>query len=344
MGFGKIRMGLEIWAWGRDIAEIKDDFSTMLRIHLGGSNSTNMHGVFYVSLEHDPVKLRKISTQIPRANRMLVIFEPKSVNPSQHTRRIRNKYGSIVIISESHRMSESDILWDYGVLPTPEIVEKTISRNGARTGNREFEIGLINENKFSTNIDEAYTLRQRLIEKLAKSEHQVAVAGANWEKGFIWYTAKQAFAALIQLRGGHVPRISKIRFPFSRADRRRIAFLGRVDTQVGFLSRCSYSLVIENEATYVTEKLFNALVAGSLPLYIGPDLRKYGIPERVATNIDKPYIKSIDAALRTSVADQNRWEQNIYEWLRLPVTQERWGLEPSVKRLVEIIKLFVSSQ
>lgn len=337
-------MGLEICAWGRDIAENKDDFSTVLMMHLGGVNSTNTSGGFYVALEHDPEKLRKISTHIPRAKRMLVVFEPKSVNPAQHTSRIRNKYGSIVITSEGHRMSQSDILWDYGVLPGPEIVSETIRRNRARIGNREFEIGLINENKFSTNRDEAYTLRQRLIEKLGKTEYKIAVAGANWEKGLIWYAAKQTYAALLQLRGGHLPRISKIRFPFSRADRRRITFLGRVDTQVGFLSRCSYSLVIENEATYVTEKLFNALLAGSLPLYIGPDLKKYAIPTSVASNLNEPFVESIQTTLRTAVENQHRWEQNIYEWLRLPVTQERWGLDPSAKRLAEIIKHFVSSQ
>lgn len=337
-------MGLEIWAWGRDFSENKDDFSTILRMHLRGGNSTNIPGEFYVSLEHDPERLRKISPRIPRANRMLVVFEPKSVNPSQHTRRIRNKYGCVVIISQGHRLSPDDILWDYGVLPTPEIVAMTISRNGARVGNREFEIGLINENKFSTNFDEAYTLRQQLIEKLGKTEHKIAVAGANWERGFIWYAAKQTYAALLQLRGSYLPRISKMRFPFSRADRRRIAFLGRVETQVGFLSRCSYSLVIENEATYVTEKLFNALLAGSLPLYIGPCLRKYGIPESVATNLSKPYIESIETALQTSIEDQIRWQEVIYEWLSLPATHERWGLDPSAKRLAKIINLFVSSQ
>lgn len=337
-------MGLEIWAWGRAIAEIEDDFSTMLRMQLGGDKATNLPGEFYVALEHDPEKLRKISPHIPRANRMLVVFEPKSVNPSQHTRRIRNKYGCIVIISEGHRMSKDDILWDYGVLPTPEIVAETISRNVARIGNREFEIGLINENKFSTNVDEAYTLRQRLIKKLGKTEHPIAVAGANWDKGFIWYAAKQTYAMLIQLLGGHLPRISKLRLPFSRADRRRVAFLGRVETQVGFLSRCSYSLVIENEATYVTEKLFNALLAGSVPLYIGPYLKQYDIPEFVATNLSKPYIESIETALQISLEDQIRWEQGIYEWLRLPATQERWGLDPSAKRLAKIVKLFVSSQ
>lgn len=336
-------MALEIQAWGRGLSQSSDVFCTTLRERLGTKLREDGNESYYVALEHDPVKLRLISRTIPRKNRMLVIFEPKSVNPLQHTRRIRRKYGKVVVTSELHKMLSTDIVWDYGVLPPLREIQAILKEISSDFINREFAIGLINENKFSTNRDEAYTLRQRLIQKLARADYQVAVAGANWTKGIIWYVAKQIYAATIQIRGGHIPRITKLRLPFSRAAKNKIQIIGRVPTQVGFLSACSYSLVIENEPTYVTEKLFNALLAGSYPLYIGPDLNKFGVPNNIAPNLPQPFMNAIGEALLMSAKDRASWVRSAHQWLQEPQTQLRWGLEPSVDRLVEIISAFSSS-
>jgi hypothetical protein len=43
---------------------------------------------------------------------------------------------------------------------------------------------------------------------------------------------------------------------------------------------------MENEASYVSEKLFDALVYGCIPIYVGPNLEEFGIPQNVAFKIE----------------------------------------------------------
>ena len=52
--------------------------------------------------------------------------------------------------------------------------------------------------------------------------------------------------------------------------------------QVDFLAQYEFALVIENEPTIITEKFWQALEAGCIPLYFGPDLQKFGIPKSSA--------------------------------------------------------------
>jgi hypothetical protein len=44
------------------------------------------------------------------------------------------------------------------------------------------------------------------------------------------------------------------------------------------LSKSKFTLVIENSSTYVSEKIFDALINGSIPFYIGPPLKDVSIP------------------------------------------------------------------
>jgi hypothetical protein len=51
-------------------------------------------------------------------------------------------------------------------------------------------------------------------------------------------------------------------------------FHGWVEDKFEVLSQFKLSLVIENEADWVTEKVFDSIVAGAVPIYVGPDLSR----------------------------------------------------------------------
>jgi hypothetical protein len=52
-------------------------------------------------------------------------------------------------------------------------------------------------------------------------------------------------------------------------------YIGRVDDKFNAFSKYKYALIIENEADYVSEKLFDAIAAGCVPIYVGPNLSRY---------------------------------------------------------------------
>ena len=64
------------------------------------------------------------------------------------------------------------------------------------------------------------------------------------------------------------------------------------------MQNSKFSLVIENDDNYISEKLIDALLGGSIPIFIGGDFRRVGIPDAsVVSNLFTPeeilnYIKS----------------------------------------------------
>lgn len=73
-------------------------------------------------------------------------------------------------------------------------------------------------------------------------------------------------------------------------------YSGVIANKNDVLTNYKFALVIENSCDYVSEKLFDALRSGVIPLYLGPDLRLFGIPDNLVKVID-PFAVSIEPAI-----------------------------------------------
>jgi hypothetical protein len=73
----------------------------------------------------------------------------------------------------------------------------------------------------------------------------------------------------------------------------------------------------------MSEKLFDALIAGCIPIYVGPDVASYGIPRDLVIEVE-PTVMSvasgIEAAKRT---DFTAFHQRLRLWLSLETTKQR---------------------
>ena len=80
------------------------------------------------------------------------------------------------------------------------------------------------------------------------------------------------------------------------------------------------TLVIENEKTYLSEKLFNALLAGCIPIYIGPELTKFKLPRGIAIEIHEPLAETI-LTRTTELSEESALVmiENIQNFLKDPV-------------------------
>ena len=61
--------------------------------------------------------------------------------------------------------------------------------------------------------------------------------------------------------------------------------MGRVAEKDVVLLDSKFTLVIENSNDILTEKLFDALLAGSIPIFFGPDLSDYGLPDNISIEL-----------------------------------------------------------
>lgn len=323
-------------AWGLPISESKDPFCALLLHELIQHGFTvlpeyDSNVNLIVALEHDPLILKKISAQVTR---FLVIFEPRIVNPMEYSTKIRSSYTEIFVISPFFKVDESDIQFNYG-RALPSIEGKTRNQVHAK---KVQTVGLVNANKFSFVDGEMYTLRAKTILHLASEPNlNILVAGAGWKDSKFAQFITQLKCYLKTFRYSKFSSLTHFRNPVNHPE---IKFLGSVESAISFLSTVDVALVIENERTYVSEKLFNAIAAGATPIYVGPRLNLMGIPPEIAIECE-PNIFSIKDAIGSLDSNKQRAvRQAGLTWLDSLDCKSRWTIESSAIDLASKVNNF----
>lgn len=289
----------------------------------------------YVAFEHFPAPLEVVGERIAIENRMLVTFEPRTVNPLMYSPKSRAAYGKVFVPSAQHQLTPDEIVYGGGGLSDASEVKYNLANYNSRE--RDFStLVMVNENKFSLVPGSLYSLRARVIKKFIRGGFEFNLGGRNWNKPLLWWISSQAYAALQCYGAGQKMDLGLLRIPFMQGQR-RLKYAGSVDSSVEFQSRFGFSIVIENEATYVTEKLFNAIQAGTVPLYCGPELETMGIPGAVAIQVGPRPKEFVSSYLRTSSDQAKKIIDAGRDWIQQETTQETWGHSASFSRIAELL-------
>lgn len=182
---------------------------------------------------------------------------------------------------------------------------------------------LVNANKLNLSRSELYSLRRACIKKL----NNVDLFGDEWNTP-LRSRIKVALIEILKKPEQHL-------FTFSFHSRYWFTqwplTLAPVDKSV-VLNGYKVSLVIENEKKYLSEKLFDALTSGCIPVYVGPDITQYGIPNGLVFQAE-PDLKSIKEQLdRAFKADYQNFQAELISWLQSPKTKDRHYGENVMKR------------
>lgn len=290
----------------------------------------------YFSLEHDGTSLALAEKVVKLENRTLIIVEPRSVHPEQFRKGVRRQYGRVIALSRRHLNESLGEIWEGGHLSTPAAVVAEVIKS-QQLVRRPNTVGLINENKFSLISGSQYKRRYLVINEFLENEHEFFLAGKDWDRGLVWTIAKQIHSAIRALSAGVVPDFRECHFPM-RIKNENLEFLGRVDSQFDFLRTLQFAIVIENEANYVTEKLLNAVIAGCVPLFFGPPLSEFGIPDDVAIQINGLSESFYDALQNCTLEQIDQITLRGRRWITNPSTLERWGVLSGFERLASRIK------
>lgn len=126
---------------------------------------------------------------------------------------------------------------------------------------------LISSNKFSSHPDELYSARLQLIEWFEKNHpEQFKLYGMGWDRHHFF-------------ENRYLRQINKI--PMLRGIFRsgRPSYVGRVNSKKDVLQNYKFAIAYENaagHAGYITEKIFDCMFAGCIPIYHGaPNIRDY---------------------------------------------------------------------
>jgi hypothetical protein len=289
----------------------------------------------FVSLQHHRDIFNRSLANQHITRRILVSFEPRIVSPEEYRPSVTHRYDSVIRWSALHKTNESEKVFTYGGFWAGDLDRNLLKYSRAsRNGN---SIGLINANKHSFITGSLYTLRSQVIRRLANAlpEVEVNVAGAKWQAGSAFETNQQARSLLQAFLFRQRIDLSLVKAPIKQLP--NIKFHGEVSSTLDFLSTNRFALVIENEASYVSEKLFNAILAGCVPIYFGPPIEEFGIdPAAVVSGGPSPN-DFVSALKSMQNADLSQVIQAGQDWIRQESTRQTYSYESSMARLAELI-------
>ena len=165
---------------------------------------------------------------------------------------------------------------------------------------------LINANKLNLSSSELYSLRRESIKKIAGIE----LFGENWNSNF-----KDRIKVLII-------EVLKdpIRHLIATSSHSRYWFANWPETaspadKISVMQRYKFALVIENELSYMSEKLFDAFFAGCIPIYVGPEVTDYKIPKELVIQC-KPTVASLIEGLEIAMKTNfENYQEKLKNWL-----------------------------
>ena len=234
---------------------------------------------------------------------------------------IRNE-PSIVLPAnyKSYNLRKFDLIIDVGKPQTifnvtvnhPQKLE-ILSTDGTLRSDR---LVIINSNLLSLRNGELYSLRRNAIFNL----EFIDVYGQGWNKSI----STKLKAVLIEMRElcKHPSKISfeGLKKYLRKTPRNQGVSLNKQET----LSKYKYALVIENSLEFFSEKFFDALVSGCIPIYVGLDLAKFQIPEDLYIKA-QPNLDSIAQAFSEARSiDYGLWRCRALLWLEDEKTKNSW--------------------
>jgi hypothetical protein len=273
----------------------------------------------YISLDVNAVELEKIEKiGIPLSERILLRFEPRVVWPKNYDASLLSKFGRIFDVGRSPAPEIESEFW-------PQFWDQPIDiASGSQS--RLDRIVLINSNKVSCNKGELYSLRKKAVNRIESAD----LFGVGWDDPIARNFVNWLKAMNFTLSHRHIPVLTTA-FTFFRFPKN---YHGQLEDKISKLKEYKYSLVIENSTEVVTEKVFDSFVAGTFPIYVGPDLTKLGVPPNLFISAE-PNLPSIEnSILEARKINLEAWRIDLQEWMNREETQMNWNYHFVFTRLI----------
>lgn len=295
---------------------------------------------YYISVNHNPRMYRRFIKHGGRPdNSVLIMLEPQAVYPSQYSKRVQKKYSLVLAPGKLSCLSGlcDFIPWPYSVhsnpaMPTEEFfslrsVVKANLENGlfevTNWSSRDNFLVMINANKVSPIKEENYTLRRKYARGVDAS--YLCVFGDLWNSSIISKLIHRIAVTFFALKSGKLPNLFHV---YGQLHWRYKSSKGKIQDKSQTLRNSKFSLVIENDENYISEKIFDSLINGCIPVYHGPkDINKIigdGLflplplsPRDLILNLESMSEEQIGRYLEnmkdfvTSEDFLNIWEKNI---------------------------------
>jgi hypothetical protein len=276
---------------GRDVAP---EFSTILE-DLGFEVIDSGDVDILINLNHNWKSLAEITN--PETFTVLIRLEPEAVYPTQYSKNVESKYSLVLTPGMPVGLIDDFIPWPYQyqenplrpksqlmglseVLQSPHRREMRTYKNWSR---REIFCSMIAANKVSPNGKGNYSLRREFAFLI--DDQRLQIFGELWRADFKRKLRYRFGVLKFAIASSSSFVLTEI---FLDSFRKYPRVKGEISDKHVITNNSKFSLVIENSNTYVSEKLFDALISGSLPVYFGPDLNLTPLSEDLVIRYSGP--------------------------------------------------------
>lgn len=251
--------------------------------------------------------LRRARTSLKKS--ILIRNEPKVVCPNNYDPDITNQFDQIVDIGR--QLPDTSFTMPYAISwPSSSTLTAHLGK-----GKHEAVV-FMNSNKLSFIKGELYGLRRQ-----ALKSRDIALFGPGWNSSAL-RRLKILLAELV------IAVQSKQRFSWHATKywfSRYTNYMGLAENKLAALSNFKVALTIENSADYMSEKLMDALLAGCIPVYVGPESSFFEIPNELVYRAE-PNLESIKVNIDLALAaDFEEWRHKAAVFLENEKTQIYWS-------------------
>jgi hypothetical protein len=250
------------------------------------------------------------------AKKILIRSEPASVLPFQFSSKNLAVIDNIISLGATTSLkngNETRFPWP---IKDTFFNHKNYSLKSSSQGT-----SILVSNKFSFHKNSNYYLRSELI----SSHKSLEVAGKDWG-GISTSLLRQRFGSIAD-----IPDLIKLKaLKFSMPEFVRSLnfkpniYHGSISNKLEFLQRFRCSLVIENENSYLSEKLLESVLSGVPTIYVGPEIDGHLIPRDVYLTA-KPNLPNIDSLIQLIELDfslAKRLSDKSIAWKSLESTRD----------------------
>lgn len=245
----------------------------------------------FISVNHNPTQYNKYIASGGKPDKTaIILLEPPAVYPSQYKSRSLRRY-SVVLAPGSFSFCENVddyIPWPYEAIPNPlipsgqsndlaEVIHRAVGEMVFDYQNwtgRKFFLTMINANKVSPIKMENYSLRREYARVLGNDKF--FVFGNYWNSSLRSKIRLRVSVLVFSLRNLFIPNLKHI---YGNLHWSFKTTKGVISDKREILRLSKFSLVIENDESYVSEKLIDSFVNGCIPIYRGPKIPTEVIPQ-----------------------------------------------------------------
>lgn len=257
-------------------------------------------------------------------SRIAVISEPKVVLPEIYSERVLRSFKSTIAVSVE-RAAEIKTTYCVEIQPIP-------TAQGMWPKNRRNKTCAVFGNKFSANKKSNYGLRRKSLILDEMEGNKIDVYGVDWLDP-LWLQAKRRIYSIRK----QIHSLGELSMKEALGDFCFVPknYRGIMGFQMEQLFEYETSLVIENQSDYTSEKLWNSLVAGAVPIYVGSSLLRNDLKELVIEVESSPEA-IIEKVNNVSIKEIHEKREKTRDFLR--EYDFHAHLRHSAARLIEITR------